>query len=225
LADELRGYYRDQKNETKKADAANPLGMLGGGGSMELYRLEAIGNVHIETADQQAQGDQAFYDLDQSVFSLTGKNLGMKSATGTVTATDSLEYWQHKQMAVARGNAVVVQGTNRVAADVVTAYFAPDQTGANSLARAEAVNNVRIQARAALAQGDRAVYDLHQGIATIQGNVRLTQGNNQMNGDYAEVNMNTGVSKLLASQDGSARRVQGLIVPQKAKNIKPAAVQ
>ena len=51
------------------------------------------------------------------------------------------------------------------------------------------------------------------GIARLAGGVRITRGQNQLNGDEAVVNMRTGVSTL--SRTG-AGRVQGLVVPNEA---------
>jgi len=48
------------------------------------------------------------------------------------------------------------------------------------------------------------------GIARIAGHVRITRGQNQLNGSEAIVNMKTGISRLLAANEG---RVQGLLMP------------
>ena len=51
----------------------------------------------------------------------------------------------------------------------------------------------------------------------MSGNVRITRGQNQLNGDFAEVNLSTGISRLLTSTDSAGdKRVRGLFVPQKA---------
>ncbi len=65
------------------------------------------------------------------------------------------------------------------------------------------------------ATGDRAVYVPDSGIARLAGKVRITRGQNQLNGTEAEVNMKTGISRLLAGNEG---RVQGLMVPNDATN-------
>ena len=49
-------------------------------------------------------------------------------------------------------------------------------------------------------------------LATLTGDVRLTRGSTQLNGDRAEVNMDTGVSRLFTTKDGQ-RRVRGVITP------------
>ena len=58
------------------------------------------------------------------------------------------------------------------------------------------------------------------GIARLAGHVRITRGQNQINGSEAEVNMKTGIARLLA---GTGERVQGLVMPNDA--IQPAAVR
>ena len=45
------------------------------------------------------------------------------------------------------------------------------------------------------------------------GNVRITRGENQLNGQEAEVNQKTGISRLLS---GAVRAGAGLVVPNEA---------
>jgi lipopolysaccharide export system protein LptA len=47
-------------------------------------------------------------------------------------------------------------------------------------------------------------------MARIGGNVRVTRGQNQLNGAEADVNMKTGITTLVAQKAG---RVHGLVVP------------
>jgi len=92
--------------------------------------------------------------------------------------------------------------------------------------RIDAIGNVRITTPSEFARGDRGVYYVNERVATLKGGVKITRGENQLNGEYAEVNLESGVSRLLASAPGEAApakvastRVQGLILPRK----KPAA--
>ena len=70
---------------------------------------------------------------------------------------------------------------------------------------------------------NKAIYDVILGIATLTGNVRITRGQTQLAGDKAEINVNTGISKLLTdpgtlSVPGGTkrkRRVRGLILPSR----------
>ena len=53
------------------------------------------------------------------------------------------------------------------------------------------------------------------GIARLAGNVHITRGQNQLDGQEAEVNMKTGIARLLRGNDA---RVTGLVVPNDASN-------
>ena len=47
--------------------------------------------------------------------------------------------------------------------------------------------------------GDHANYNVATGIATVDGAVKMTRDNNQMNGGFAVVNVNSGISRLYGS--------------------------
>lgn len=232
VADRLIARYR------KKAGGAPAAAGVAGPdtGGNEIYRLEAEGNVRIFTATDEAVGDRAVYDIDQAVMVMTGQALRLSTPQQVLTARDSLEYWSQKQMAVGRGNAVVVTtDARRLSADVLVAYLdnrtdeAPRPTAptgvskpddpplaGGKLKRMEAYGNVEARTATDIVRGDRAVYVPDTGVARVIGNVRVTSGQNQINGPAAEVNMRTGVARILADPGG---RVQGVIVP----NSTPAA--
>lgn len=230
-ADVLTAYYR------AKAE-----------GGTEIFRYEAQGRTVITTPTQSATGEKGIYDVDSGVLVLTGKNLKLVTPTDVITARDSLEYWEARRIAVARGDSLVVTGERRMKGDLLTAYFVdaqtnpppprpgatptaraaapapqvmPASTGANAsqhnrVQRIEGFGSVQVSTATEIVRGDRGVYNVDTGIALLANNVRITRGDNQMNGDFAEVNMNTGISRLLARPDsGGDKRVRGLLVPEK----------
>ena len=206
-ADRLVAHYRS--SGAQSADTNNP-------GTGNIYRVDAIGNVVISTPSERAVGDHAIYDLDKAVMVLTGNNLRLTTATQVLTARDSLEYWDQRKLAVARGDAVAVEKDRRVAADVLTAHVAQDaKTGASHINRVDAFGNVRVSTPTQIAQSAKGVYNVDTQIATLVDRVRVTQGKNQLNGDYAEVNLNTGVSRMLSGRAAgtAGARVSALIVP------------
>ena len=92
-------------------------------GSNEIYRLEALGHVHIFTPTDQAWGDHATYDIDQAVLVLTGTGLKLVTPQDVLTARDAMEYWSGRHMSVGRGDAVVTTNDQRrVQADVLVGY-------------------------------------------------------------------------------------------------------
>ena len=74
----------------------------------------------------------------------------------------------------------------------------------------EVVGNVSLRTPTDTVTGDRGVYVPDTGMARLLGKVRITRGQNQLNGEEAIVNMKTGVARLVS---GKAGRVQGLVIP------------
>ncbi|WP_158742357.1 LptA/OstA family protein [Acidisphaera sp. L21] len=207
-------------------------------GNNEIYRLEAVGKVHIYTPTDQAFGDKAIYDIDQSVLVMTGHDLHIVTPQQTMSARDTLEYWSQKHMAVGRGNAVVnTSDGRRLTADVLVGYTADpnapptaapvqkvvapaakpgaDPLGGASgkLQRVDAFGHVEVRTATEIIKADKGVYVPDTGIARLAGNVHLTRGQNQLNGDQAVINLRTGVSTLSRNP---GQRVEGLVVPNDA---------
>lgn len=203
-ADQLIAYYRNNNS-----------------GGTDVWRIDAVGAVRIGTPTQSAHGDKAVYDVDNGVLVLTGK-VWLETPNERITARDSLEYWDKKNLAVARGDAVAVRGDKRLRADVMTAHFGvvPQNSGgrdkaeksSGQLKQIDAFNNVVVTGPTEVVRGNQGVYYADSGVAVLTGNVRITRGPNQLNGERAEVNMNTGVSKLTAP----GGRVGGYFVPDDA---------
>lgn len=193
FADELRAYYRENAE-----------------GGSDIWRLDAIGNVRIASPGEQAFGDTATYDVDNQVLVLKGDGVRFVTANDVITAEKQIEYWELKQMAVARGDAVAVREDRIINAEVLAAYFKKTAAGKTEVFRVDAFDNVEIETARDQAFADRGVYNVESGIATLTGSVKIKRGANLLDGCSAQVNLNTGVSKLFSCRDGS-KRVQGLI--------------
>lgn len=196
-AETLTAYYRENS-----------------GGGTDIWRIDAIDKVRIVTPTQRAFGDKGIYDVDNGVLVLTGR-VRMETETDRITARDSLEYWEKRNLAVARGNAVAARGQNKLRADVLTAHFRKDAQGKSRVSQVDAFDNVVITTPDEIVRSNRGVYDVETGIAKLTGSVKITRGTNQLNGEYAEVNLNTGVSRLFGRGGG----VRGIFTPDKA--VKP----
>lgn len=187
-------------------------------GSTEIFQLEADGNVRIASPTETAYGDRAVYDIDNQRMRLTGQNLRLVSAEDTVTARERIDYFQQQRMAVAVGDAVAKRGDRTIRADTLTARFTEDKTGKQQLSRVEADGNVVITTPNEIARSRQAVYTVANETAILTGDVKITQGRNQLNGQRAEVNLRTGVSRLLAGKGGDGR-VKGIFVPQEGSQL------
>ena len=235
-ADTLTAHYRPSK---------------GAGGETEVYRLDADGQVMFKGPTQTVVGDQAVYDVDQQIGIVTGKTLKLTTPSDVVTARDSFEWYDAKQISVARGDAIAVRDTKRLRADVLTAHMTkekpkpgenqpeaktskavPATTNAKTSAKAgplgdgdegsrisriDAQGNVLVSTPTDIGRGDYGVYNADTGIVTLLGNVTITRGPNAIKGEYAVVDLNNNVSRMMPgpSTPGTpASRVEGLFVRQ-----------
>ena len=187
------------------------------GGSSNIDRIDVEGNVRIVSPTETVYGDRGAYDVINGVLVLIGDDLRLVSGNDIITAEDSLEYWDEKRMAVARGEAEAKRDDKVIQADVLAAHLEADAKDNLKLTRVDAFGSVRIFTATTFASGDRGVYYMDREFATLTGSVKITSEENQMNGEYAEVDMKTGVSRLLGAPPGSkaGARVRGLLVPER----------
>lgn len=194
VADTLTAFYREED------------------GRQVIYRLDADDNVVITSDSSEASGDQAVYHLDEQVVVLVGEDLQIITDRGTITAEDSLEYWEERRIAVARGNAFVIQNDRRLQAGVLTAFIDEAEEGEQArVRRIDATGGVHISTPTDIVTGREGVYMVAEERVTLCGDVKITRDGNQLNGECAVVDMLTGRSTLQAGGDG--QRVQGLILP------------
>ncbi len=156
---------------------------------------------------ERITGEHAIDDLDKHVAVVTGNNLKYETEKETVTAKDSLEYWEEKKIAVARGHAVAISGDRHVESDVLTAEFrdAPNG-GEQQLWKMTCDGHVTVITKGDVSRGDRAVYDVARDIAILTGHVRITRTDGtQLTGDVGEVDFKTNQSRLLNEGHGRVR--------------------
>ena len=225
-ADTIIAHYREAKAKT--AD-----------NNTEIYRIEAEGNVTIKRDNRVVVGDHADYDMDQGVLIVRGKALKMTTLADTVTAKDTLEWYDTKQVAVARGDAVAVHNGRTIKGDILTAYMvkatppgqapapparpaakpdakpgapAPDPE-ASKIDRLDAQGHVVVVSAQDVGRGDYGVYNATTGICTLLGNVVVTRAKDVVTGQYAVMDMNKNISQIMPASalPGSTRqRVQGV---------------
>ncbi len=197
--DELRAYYRELPD-----------------GGTEIWRLDAIGNAKITSPDETATGERAVYNVDQQILVITGKKVRFESGADVLIADRQLEYWELKQMAVARGNALALREDKKLWGEVLAAYFRPDKNGDNKIYRVDAFDDVKIRTLTDTATGDRGVYNVETGIATLTGSVTMLRDKNVLRGCRSETNLNTGISHLYSCPKGTGGgRVSGVLQSRK----------
>jgi lipopolysaccharide export system protein LptA len=243
-ADTLYAFYRQAAPKAPAPAAASPAGnkppagaeTLMNGGATEIYRFEAVGNVRFADGDQTAYGDHAVYDIDQAVLVLTGGNLRVETKNETVTARNSLEWYDKKQIAVARGDAVATRAGKSIRGDTLVAEVEKPDNQSSRIRRIDAYGDVIVADADQVAHGDQGVYNVDTGIATLTGDVDVTKGNDVVRGRYAVVDTNANVSRILGANPGMTAaaagsgpvsggpRVAGLLIPDQKPGASAPAV-
>src|SRR6516162_10218170 len=187
-ADTLTAHYRPSKTA---------------GSDTEVYRLDADGHVLIKGETQTVVGDQAVWDVDQQTGIVTGKALKLTTATDVVTARDSLEWYDQKQIAVARGDAVAVRdNAKRIRADVLTAHMTKTKAG-ETKAPAQPGKPVptATATKTGAPIGPPGPNDESSRISRVdaQGNVLVSTATDTGRGDYGVYNADTGIVTLLGN--------------------------
>jgi len=211
VGDELIAYYRDDN---------------------EIYRVFAVGNVTMRSAEETATGTSAVYDFEKGVLVLEGETVRLTNADGSVTAHKALQYWASERVAVADGDAFAEdREKRRVYADKLVAFFREEPAGVKTTAVATAARargdityiqgfgNVRVETSNETVRGQRATYNVETGVVTLDGSVRMTQDNNILAGEYAIVNLRGGRSQVFSTRQTGmtgtreSARVRALIAP------------
>lgn len=188
--------------------------------STEIWQLTAVGSVQIKDETNTAYGDKGVYDVPSGVATLTGQNLRLVSPDQTVTATERMEYHSNEREAKAIGNAKVVRGQDILTADTITAFFKDGnaQPNTGNLDRLEADGKVVITTPTEKLYGNKGTYKAATNTAELIGKVRIERGENVLEGERAEVNLTTNVSKMFSSNKPGAR-VRGVFFPGSDKSL------
>lgn len=113
------------------------------------------------------------------------------------------------QVLLFTGSVVAQRGDMEIRAD--TLRVTVPEGAANRFDRIEATGNVTILSGAQRATANRAVMDMTRQTITMTGNVQLSDGANQMNGETLTVELATGAWRLDAP--AGEGRVQTVITP------------
>jgi lipopolysaccharide export system protein LptA len=136
--------------------------------------------------------------------------------------SDQMDCDQSHNTCIAKGNATAEKLNDPkvkiLKADQITAHFAKaGGTGPLKVTRLEATGNVFFIIGDIIIQGKRGNYLADSEVAEVFEGVKVTNGKNQLDGDYGTVNMKTGHYSL----KGGGERVQALIfTDNKGKDAK-----
>ena len=187
-------------------------------GKTQITSVHAQGNVIMSSLRADAFGHTLDYDLAKDQMHLQGSPAKIKTETETLTATDGIFYYPNAKKAIAIGNVHADNGKDQVYGDKMVAYFEPKSGSDSSLEmkRVEIYGHVKILNAETTVWADKGIYNPKSGIVKLYDNLTIEQNGNRLHGDYAQSDLNTGISKIMAGPS-SNKRVTG-VFKEKSKD-------
>ncbi len=138
---------------------------------------------------------------------------------------NTLEVRDKEKKATFLGNVVVVQGDTTMKCKSLDVFYDQDGAGGTTaqagggqqqIRRLEAKGGVIVSQKDQTATGETGIYDMQTNSVTLIGKAVVTQGPNIVRGDRIEIDLTTGIYRVLGD------RVESLIIPQKNPPTKDA---
>ncbi len=172
-------------------------------GKTGIQKIVAKDNVIATTPTQRATGNQmTVYRTTEEIARILGE-LPKIAEFKTVELPG--------QITVLTGNAVIKEGTNTIKADKI--YVLYDAQG-SEMAKVVAIGNMSATNGNQRIYGNEGVYTPATKIVSVYEKVSLHEKESVLKGEYATLNLKTGISSLSAPKTGSSSgRVKGQIIP------------
>ena len=120
---------------------------------------------------------------------------------------NSMQWDDKKKIAYAKGNAEANQGERKLSADELIVHLNKNNNN-NEVVMIEAQGNVIFITKTEIGSGEKAKYDLIKNYIIIEDNVQLKKEGNVMVGQYLEMDLLTGVSKIKSEKENDRVRVR-----------------
>ena len=184
----------------------------------EIELIKAIGNVFIENNNATITGgEKASFNVEKEHFIVNGKQLILISNKDKLKSNRTIEFWKIENIAIATGKAEAFKDKKyTIKADKLVWHLTDSKKKKEyEIKKILAFKNVIIETNNEIAYSDKALYNELSGICKLFGNVKLRKGESYLTGEYAEMNLNSGISKLLPHPKndsfGNEGRVKALI--------------
>ena len=185
------------------------------GSDMDIKLIKAHNKVVITDKKLKIVGGKlAEYNLKKDYFSIFGQKLLLTSEDNRLKSNNKMEYWRQKGIAIATGNATAIKGTEFIIKSEKLVWYVDEVEEKMNVKKILGFNNVSIRTNNEVAFSDKALYNRENGICKLFGNVKLQRGASFFTGEYAEVDLNKGISKLLPAPNQNnlnENRVRALI--------------
>ena len=196
-SDRIEAYYKEE-------DSSN----------MNITEVRAKKNVIVQDKKMKITGGEyAEYKILRDYFLINCKNIILTSEKNTLKSNKKLEYWRSKNIAIATGSAEAKKDNEFVVLADKLVWYLQERNQKTTVKKLLGFNNVSIKTNNEVAFSDKAIYNNETEICKLYGNVKLQKGESFLIGEYAEVDLRSGISKLLPAPGTklNENRVRALI--------------
>ena len=182
--------------------------------NMNIKEVKALKNVIVKDNKMKITGgDYAEYNISKDYFLITGKNIILTSESNVLRSKEKLEYWRQKNIAIATGKAEAKKDNEFIVSAEKLVWYLKETDKKTKVKKLLGFKNVSIKTNNEVAFSDKAIYNNDTEICKLFGNVKLQRGESFLLGEYAEVDLKRGISKLLPAPGNSfnENKVRALI--------------
>ena len=166
--------------------------------NMNITEVRAKKNVVVQDKKMKITGGEyAEYKILKDYFLINGKNIILTSEKNILKSNKKLEYWRSKNIAIATGKAEAKKDNDFVVLADKLVWYLQERNQKTTVKKLLGFNNVSIKTNNEVAFSDKAIYNNDTEICKLFGNVKLQRGESFLIGEYAEVDLRSGISKLL----------------------------
>ena len=166
--------------------------------NMNITEVRAKKNVVVQDKKMKITGGEyAEYKILKDYFLINGKNIILTSEKNILKTNKKLEYWRSKNIAIATGKAEAKKDNEFVVLADKLVWYLQERNQRTTVKKLLGFNNVSIKTNNEVAFSDKAIYNNDTEICKLFGNVKLQRGESFLIGEYAEVDLRSGISKLL----------------------------
>ena len=183
-SDKIEAFYNDTKDS-----------------SMDITDVVANKNVIIQDKKMKiVGGNSAEYNIKKDYFKVNGSKLKLTSQENILRSNNKMEYWRSKGVAVATGGAEA-QKENKFIVKADKLIWNLYEVNKKVNVKIIGFNNVPIRSNNEVAFSDKGIYNNITEVCKLFGNVRLQRGDSFLTGEYAEVDLKSGISKILPAPE------------------------
>ena len=165
---------------------------------MDINNVLAKNNVIIKDKKMKITGgNYAEYDVKKDYFKVNGSKLKLTSQKNALMSNNKMEYWRSKGVAVATGKAEARKENEFVVKADKLVWNLYEVNKKIKVKKIIGFNNVSIRSNNEVAFSNKGIYNNITEVCKLFGNVRLQKGDSFLTGEYAEVDLKSGISKIL----------------------------